>query len=240
MIWEVMICIILLFNFDYSGNKGTIFHVVRDHTWINYHCIGENCLPSYCSNLMFNICAGILEKFKDHDKGGFKEALITDVQGMLGLYEAVHLRVHGEDILEEALAFSTIHLKAKVEHLEYPLAAHVAHALKWPMRKGLERLEARWYISVYQDEAFHDKTLLTLAKLDFNLVQSLHKEELSNLTRLVLKKNLLRWPLFFYGFLLKAICIQHTYFLIFMKKLFSQILYKNGKIDLFFLEKTKN
>ena len=214
-----MIYIILLFNFDYLGNKGTIFHVVRDHTWINYHCIGENCLPSYCSNLMFNICAGIFDKFKDHEKGGFKEALITDVQGMLGLYEAVHFRVHGEDILEEALAFSTIHLKAMVEHLEYPLAAHVAHALKWPMRKGLERLETRWYIYVYQDEAFHDKTLLTLAKLDFNLVQSLHKEELSNLTRLVLKFFLLRWRLFFW-ILLKTICFRHSLCLFFLFNFF--------------------
>ncbi|KAJ9676225.1 hypothetical protein PVL29_024963 [Vitis rotundifolia] len=101
----------------------------------------------------------------------------------LGLYEAAHLRVHGEVILEEALAFTTTHLKAMVEHLGYPLAEQVAHALNWPIRKGLERLEERWYISIYQEEAFHDKTLLKLAKLDFNLVQSLHKEELSNLAR---------------------------------------------------------
>ena len=57
--------------------------------------------------------------------------------------------------------------------------------MKRPIRKGLERLEARWYISIYQDEASHDETLLKLAKFDFNLVQSLHKEELSNLSRLV-------------------------------------------------------
>ncbi|KAL6311208.1 hypothetical protein AAG906_000449 [Vitis piasezkii] len=88
-----------------------------------------------------------------------------------------------KNILEEALAFTTTHLKATVESLGYPLAEQVAHALKRPIRKGLERLEARWYISIYQDEAFHDKTLLKLAKLDFNLVQSLHKEELSNLAR---------------------------------------------------------
>ncbi|KAJ9676257.1 hypothetical protein PVL29_024992 [Vitis rotundifolia] len=130
----------------------------------------------------YNISCGIFNKFKD-EKGSFKEDLISNIQGMLGLYEAAHLRVHGEDILEEALAFTTTHLKATVESLGYPLAEQVAHALKHPIRKGLERLEARWYISLYQDEASHDKTLLKLAKLDFNLVQSLHKEELSNLAR---------------------------------------------------------
>ncbi|XP_034675081.1 valencene synthase-like [Vitis riparia] len=130
----------------------------------------------------FNISCGLFNEFKD-EKGNFKKALVSDVRGMLGLYEAAHLRVHGEDILAKALAFTTTHLKAMVESLGYHLAEQVAHALNRPIRKGLERLEARWYISVYQDEAFHDKTLLELAKLDFNLVQSLHKEELSNLAR---------------------------------------------------------
>ena len=62
---------------------------------------------------------------------------------MLGLYEATHIRVHGEDILEEALAFTTTHLKAMVESLRYPLAEQVAHAMKRPIRKGLERIKAR-------------------------------------------------------------------------------------------------
>ncbi|RVW19962.1 Valencene synthase [Vitis vinifera] len=130
----------------------------------------------------FNISCGLFNEFKD-EKGNFKKALISDVRGMLGLYEAAHLRVRGEDILDEALAFTTTHLRSMVEHLEYPFAEQVAHALKQPIRRGLERLEARWYISIYQDETSHDRTLLKLAKLDFNLVQSLHKEELSNISR---------------------------------------------------------
>ncbi|WKA11651.1 hypothetical protein VitviT2T_029130 [Vitis vinifera] len=130
----------------------------------------------------FNISCGLFNEFKD-EKGNFKKALISDVRGMLGLYEAAHLRVRGEDILDEALAFTTTHLRSMVEHLEYPFAEQVVHALKQPIRRGLERLEARWYISIYQDETSHDRTLLKLAKLDFNLVQSLHKEELSNISR---------------------------------------------------------
>ena len=131
-------------------------------------------------------CVGLFNEFKD-EKGNFKKALISDVRGMLGLYEAAHLRVRGEDILDEALAFTTTHLRSMVEHLEYPFAEQVVHALKQPIRRGLERLEARWYISIYQDETSHDRTLLKLAKLDFNLVQSLHKEELSNISRFAFK-----------------------------------------------------
>ena len=127
---------------------------------------------------------GMFNEFKD-EKGNFKKDLMGDVRGMLGLYEAAHLRVHGEDILDEALAFTTTHLTYMVEHLEYPLADLVAHALNRPLQKSLERIEARWYIPIYQDETWHDTTLLKLAKLDFNIVQSLHKEELSNLSRLI-------------------------------------------------------
>ncbi|MCD7463707.1 hypothetical protein HAX54_051203 [Datura stramonium] len=37
----------------------------------------------------------------------------SDVLGLLNLYEASHVRTHGEDILEDALAFSTIHLESR-------------------------------------------------------------------------------------------------------------------------------
>ena len=52
----------------------------------------------------------------------------------------------------------------------------------------------RFTLFLHQDEAFHYKTLLELAKLDFNLMQSLHKEELSNLARLVFKSPTCTWP----------------------------------------------
>ncbi|RVW31571.1 (-)-germacrene D synthase [Vitis vinifera] len=107
--------------------------------------------------------ADIFNKFKD-EKGGFQESLINDVRGILGLYEATHLRVHEEGILDEALVFTTTHLESVVEHLEYPLAEQVTHSLKQPVRKGLNRLEARLFISIYQHEASHDKALQKLAK----------------------------------------------------------------------------
>ncbi|KAL1075341.1 hypothetical protein V6Z11_D11G355100 [Gossypium hirsutum] len=97
-------------------------------------------------------------------------SLTSDVKGLLELYEASHLRVHGEDILEEALGFTTTHLGlAKAAGaIEYPLSALVSHVLQ-PIRKGLPRLEARRFISIYRDDASHNKTLLKFAELDFNL-----------------------------------------------------------------------
>ncbi|KAL9459980.1 hypothetical protein AB3S75_003223 [Citrus x aurantiifolia] len=124
----------------------------------------------------YKVSCDIFNKFKD-GKGNFKESLKTDVSGMLSLYEAAHLGVHGEDILDEAIAFTTAHLQS-------PMAPQVIHALRQPLYKGLPRIEARFFISLYQEhEPLHNKALLKLAKLDFNQVQSLYKIELSEISR---------------------------------------------------------
>nr|I7H727.1 RecName: Full=Sesquiterpene synthase 2; Short=TsTPS2; AltName: Full=Alpha-humulene synthase TPS2; AltName: Full=Alpha-selinene synthase TPS2; AltName: Full=Beta-elemene synthase TPS2; AltName: Full=Delta-cadinene synthase TPS2 [Toona sinensis]BAM24405.1 sesquiterpene synthase [Toona sinensis] len=132
----------------------------------------------------YYVSCDILNKFKD-EKDNFKESLTTDVPGMLSLYEAAHPGVHGEDILDEAIAFTTTHLKSlAIDHLRNPsLASQVIHALRQPLHRGVPRLENRRYISIYQDEVSHNKALVKLFKLDFNLVQSLHKKELSEISR---------------------------------------------------------
>ncbi|XWS10463.1 hypothetical protein CRYUN_Cryun39dG0081900 [Craigia yunnanensis] len=130
----------------------------------------------------FNVPCETFNKFKD-DEGNFKMSLTSDVKGLLELYEASHLRVHGEHIPEQALAFTTTHLDfAKTTSIEYPLSELVSHARKRPIRKGLPRLEARRYISIYQEDGSHNKMLLKFAKLDFNLLQNSHKEELSKIS----------------------------------------------------------
>ena len=129
----------------------------------------------------------MFNKFKDSN-GNFKESLVTDIKGMLSLYEATHLRVHGEDILEEALAFTTSHLEsmAASQLINSPLLAeHVNGALNRPIRRGLQRLDARHYMSVYQEDPLHNKVLLTFAKQDFNILQKLHQKELGDISRYV-------------------------------------------------------
>ncbi|XP_004295781.1 PREDICTED: (-)-alpha-pinene synthase-like [Fragaria vesca subsp. vesca] len=130
----------------------------------------------------YNIQGDIFKKFKDAN-GNFKESLIADVPGMLSLYEATHLRVHGEEILEEALVFTTNHLELAISQVSCPLKAQISEALERPMWRSLERLSARNYIPIYQATTSHNEALLKLAKLDFNLVQALYKEELSEVSR---------------------------------------------------------
>ncbi|KAK2987040.1 hypothetical protein RJ640_004766 [Escallonia rubra] len=129
----------------------------------------------------YQVPCGVFENFKDKE-GKFKDSLVTDVRGMLSLYEATHLRVRGEDVLDEALKFTTTHLEFAMTQESNPLAAQVARALKRPIRKCLTRVEARHNFSIY-DKDYQNKVLLSFAKLDFNLLQKMHQKEVSNITR---------------------------------------------------------
>ena len=103
---------------------------------------------------------------------------------MLSLYEASHLMVHGEPILEEALAFTTTHLPSSLNESSLPfLAEEVKHALKRPIRKGLHRVEARFHLSIYHQDPSHNEVLLQFGKLDFNFVQKLHQKELQDVSK---------------------------------------------------------
>ncbi|KAM7473342.1 hypothetical protein LguiB_020585 [Lonicera macranthoides] len=132
------------------------------------------------------ITCDVFNKFKD-EEGRFKESLIEDTRGLLSLYEAAHMRVHKEDVLDEALEFTTTHLEQVMlknsSSKNSLLTSQVIHALDNPIRKGLTRLQARHYIPIYEQDNSHSKTLLTFAKLDFNMLQKLHQRELSHITR---------------------------------------------------------
>ena len=43
------------------------------------------------------------------------------------------MTVHGEDMLDETLKFTTTHLESMVINLSPPLATQVSRALNWPI-----------------------------------------------------------------------------------------------------------
>ncbi|GMI65485.1 terpene synthase 21 [Hibiscus trionum] len=130
----------------------------------------------------FNVDCETFNKFKG-EKGELKESLISDIKGMLELYEAAHFQVHGENILEEALSFTKCHLKLAETKVDYPLSTQIANALNRPLRKSLTRLIAKSYIPIYEGYGTHDQNLLKFAKLDFKILQHLHRKEINELTR---------------------------------------------------------
>jgi Terpene synthase, N-terminal domain len=114
--------------------------------------------------------------------GKFKTTLIEDTKGLLSLYNAAHLLIPNESILEEAIKFTRENLQKKVHNLKSPLAKQVVRALKSPLPRFMKRLEARLYIDEYEEQAASNGNILKLAKLDFNFVQREHCKELTALS----------------------------------------------------------
>jgi (-)-alpha-terpineol synthase len=132
----------------------------------------------------YNIHQGVLNPFKD-ESGNFKACLGEDVKGMLCLYEASYLSVEGESTLEEARDFATKNLRQSLKRkdIQHDLAMLVSHALELPLHWRVPRLEARWFIDVYEGRPDMNPTLLQLAKLDYNIVQGTHQADLKHASR---------------------------------------------------------
>ncbi|KAK6161730.1 hypothetical protein DH2020_005111 [Rehmannia glutinosa] len=130
----------------------------------------------------YHVSCSVFDKFKD-TKNKLKETLCSDVEGLLSFYEAAHIRIHGEDILEEAANFTRHHLSLMVPKLESPIKEKVKQALEQSLHRGVPIIEIRRYISIYEREDSRDEQLLKLAKLNFNFLQNLYRKELSELSR---------------------------------------------------------
>jgi isoprene synthase len=102
---------------------------------------------------------------------------------MLSLYEASYLAFEGETLLDEAMAFTMMHLNDLKGDVSQSMAEQVSHALEVPLHHRMLRLEARWYIEAYSKREDAISLLLELAKLDFNIVQSVFQRELQDMSR---------------------------------------------------------
>ncbi|KAL4193783.1 hypothetical protein AMTRI_Chr06g178600 [Amborella trichopoda] len=130
----------------------------------------------------YNVSSDNFKKFTLKE-GKFNPCLIEDVRGMLCLYEASHLGTPREDILNEALDFTSKHLKGVMEDLEPNLAREIRSALELPLHRRVNRLMVKDNIMAYERCKDNNKVLLELAKLDFNMVQLLYQREINDILR---------------------------------------------------------
>ncbi|XP_037496770.1 probable terpene synthase 8 [Jatropha curcas] len=130
----------------------------------------------------YKVPCDVFNKFKDNN-GEFKRTITNDAKGLLSLYDASFLSVHGEDILDEALKFTKQHLEILAAQSSPHLAKQIRNALQGPIHHGMQRLETMKYISLYQEDESRNETLLEYAKLDYNRVQLLYRQELASLLR---------------------------------------------------------
>ncbi|XP_057994352.1 probable terpene synthase 3 [Hevea brasiliensis] len=64
-----------------------------------------------------------------------------------------------------------------------PLADQVSHALRWPIRRRVPRKGSRGHFSIYQLGETHIEPSLKLAKLDYNIGQTMHQKDMSSVTK---------------------------------------------------------
>ncbi|CAL5200489.1 unnamed protein product [Lathyrus oleraceus] len=125
----------------------------------------------------------IFRNFLDKS-GNFKESLTKDICGMLSLYEASYLGTEDEEILKKALEFSRTHLNEFISHMSPEIGyRHIVRSLTLPKHLRMARLEARNYMDEYIHASNQIPALLELAKLDNDMIQSLHQTELAEICR---------------------------------------------------------
>nr|GLL32451.1 terpene synthase 10-like isoform X1 [Ipomoea trifida] len=132
------------------------------------------------------LIADVFDVFMDGERSSFNANLCEDTKGLLNLYEASFLSMEGETTLKLAKDFSTKHMKyvAHDQNLgDQNLLASVQHALELPLHWRMPRLEAKCFIDSYKLKATWNPILLEFAKLDFNLVQAVHQEDLKFVSR---------------------------------------------------------
>ncbi|OMO55881.1 hypothetical protein CCACVL1_26937 [Corchorus capsularis] len=132
----------------------------------------------------YKVAQEVFSSFMD-ETGDFRAGLNEDCKGLLNLYEASFFSVEGENILEKARDFATKHLKeyVKQKNKDEYLSMLVEHALDNPLHWRVLRLEARWFIDVYERQENRIPILLELAKLDFNIVQAVHQDDLRDTSK---------------------------------------------------------
>jgi hypothetical protein len=121
----------------------------------------------------------VFARFKYQDGSFFA----NDPVDLLSLYNAAHLQTHGETILDEAIVFTRKRLETILPSLEGSLAREIKCALEIPLPRRVRIYEAKYYISTYEKEATVHELVLQLAKLNSNIMQSYHQQELEIITR---------------------------------------------------------
>ncbi|KAK1582056.1 hypothetical protein Q3G72_011461 [Acer saccharum] len=143
----------------------------------------------------YNVPAGVFNNFILNNKGKFiKWNVSEDIKGLMGLFEASQLSIGtGEDhLLDEAEDITTKFLNeyyCKMMDLDdddnyYQARVIVGNTLKYPHHKSLPRFVAKnLFLSNYQGENGWIHVLQELAKIDYNVVQSLHQREIVQVSK---------------------------------------------------------
>ncbi|XP_044461392.1 terpene synthase 10-like [Mangifera indica] len=133
----------------------------------------------------YDVPADVFNNFSD-EKGNFNSCGNDDCKGILSLYEAAFLLKEEESkIFHYFRNFAATYLKEYIKDKggedEY-VSSLVKHALELPLHWRMPRIEARWFVDVYETRHDCNPILLELAKLHFNILQATHQQELKDVS----------------------------------------------------------
>ncbi|KQJ81619.1 hypothetical protein BRADI_5g01823v3 [Brachypodium distachyon] len=138
----------------------------------------SNCCSLYEAALRFRLLREHGHWVSPGEDGSFNKNVTKEPMGLLCLYNAAYLSIHGESELDEAISFARHHLESMGNSLNYPLSEQVKRNLEIPLPRISKRLDVPYYIAEYKHEQECNPLVLELAKLEFNLLQRLHQSEL--------------------------------------------------------------
>ncbi|XP_076925718.1 putative terpene synthase 13 isoform X2 [Bidens hawaiensis] len=125
----------------------------------------------------FRVSADIFEQFKGkNDK--FINDLKYDIRGLMELYEASHLCIEGEDILDEPATFSSHMLQKALNFLDDKEASMVRYTLENPYRRNFTSFSL-----LNSPRDFDAKILKELAEVESRMVQSIRRTEINEILR---------------------------------------------------------
>ncbi|RLN28275.1 beta-sesquiphellandrene synthase-like isoform X2 [Panicum miliaceum] len=128
----------------------------------------------------YRVSPDVFARFKN-EEGGF---LADNPEDLLSLYDAAHMRMQGETILDEAILFTRRRLETVLRNMEESsLARETKSALEIPLPRRVRIYDSKHYISAYEKDATVHETVLQLAKLNSNIMQLHYQHDLQIITR---------------------------------------------------------
>ncbi|KAF5773038.1 putative R-linalool synthase [Helianthus annuus] len=102
---------------------------------------------------------------------------------ILNLYEASYHSFGDESVLDKARDLTKKYLEENLDEVNGSIAPLVSHALEVPLQWRVPRVEARWFIDLCEKRSDMNPVVIELAKLDFDMVQAVHIEDLKHASR---------------------------------------------------------
>ncbi|GMH30299.1 hypothetical protein Nepgr_032142 [Nepenthes gracilis] len=158
------------------GNSGGTFHTLQSDADGIKDLKDDVEATSLCFRLLRQY--GIMF----HKTGAFNERLRANIRGVLQLYEASHLAIQEENIVNKENDFSEECLKDLNPNIDVYILKRVTKALEYPQHWMVQWFWVKWQIDAYEHQVDRNPMLVELSKLNFNMIQAIHQRELQELS----------------------------------------------------------